>query len=1163
MNKNKIVKQWWVVFAAIFSLAICLFWFRNGLIKATGESGLFFSILERQLNLSLNTWADSTIGETPFSFNGSIPLLVLLNVLNQFLPDFFVQAMFFAMCIFFAIVGVGGLLKMFKPDTKQFLLLAAGVAYCFNPYSIVFIWNRFLYNYTFAYCLIPLLLFLFLRMVLRPSLRKMITFFSVSLLGSFAFTGIAYFLVFLGMLSLLSIYLLIISNEKKRMFFSIAITGLVFISSQLFWLLPFYAGNRLGVGQSTGFFSEQGNLHTTMKLSEYYGGILNKLTMVRADMPELAYEDVPWAVWYSKSLVTTTTLISVLVIVVGLVSLFKFNLRHKWFLTFSFLASLLFINGTSLPLSNLYLLIYKISPTLGALRNPYEKAGFAFYLVAFLVWGALLSSLGSRKNKGPFYVLLSASLIWWLVMAVPIFDGRVFTYKHITSNDPRVGFSVDIPNYYNDLSAQVDTDNKLTRVMALPLTGEGVVHKWNFGYDGVESYNGLLNKAAISLDTTTGQLPQIAKYLKSAGVEQTLSAARLLNVSDIIIRNDIVMPVDSPTSSQLIESIDPFSDVFDKKQEFGDSSVYLYSLKDNLVAPRIYAADSNSLVYINKIKFDPNLIDKNQTTVNSTSKDADMYYPATNFVEPIEVIRPSYESNQLVPLPHVSHQRFSRLYPLVRLREDFWKLTNGFELLPITMTLSYKRLVEIEPLISDQSSQKLLENALDDYKSSIEDLIKEANYQILVEGGNRPFWELVMFSHLKRLEEYSLKASQNKDLLNEVIKEVNSKIYQANVFPFYDNQLQGDKDRHVVYRYVFDGVLKGNYKINLLSKSGNLDFVGGIQINNINSNLTKISSDSYSVPFTTDLEKNEIRVKVETKSETILNEERSLSSLSQEGKKSRFKIPSNVGQGQLLLSFRYKIVRGNGPRVEIYRSINESRPIVGERYPTDTYDFDWKYKTISIPTNSTTGELYVDFIAEPSNDCQKSNPYDLECKNQSFREVYDRHTDFLIDDLVATYQPKIEVNLQKSEKVDLVKGMPIPLSFTRLNPAMYVVEVKDKSNIVLLEQFHPGWQLYGIKNDVGGELINEYGEYGVSEFKSNSSLLKDAILSIKTLISRSSYDQNNQKYANGYANIWNDVEEGVYLLHFNPQRLFYLGIFATIILSISLACVIIVYEKKK
>lgn len=1162
MRNLKTKNQWWIFFAALFSLTVSLIWFRSGLVKATGESGLFFSILQRQLNISINTWSDSTIGETPFSFNGSIPLLVVLNLINLFLPDYVVQALFFASCIFFAIVGVGGILKTVKPNTTQLVLVLVGIGYCFNPYSMVFIWNRFLYNYTFAYCFIPFLLLLYLNYIKSPNLKRIIYLFIACLVGSFAFTGIAYLIVFMAIVVFVSLYILLTSKNKISSLINMTFAGACIVISQIFWLIPFYAGNRLGVGQSTSFFSDQGNLNTTMKLSEYYGGIFNKLTMIRGDMSALAYEGVPWAVWYSKSLVSTTALISVLFIILGLFALFKFKVKHKWFLTFSFFASLLFINGTALPLSNLYLLLYKISPVLGALRNPYEKAGFAFYLLAFLVWGILLSMLNDRKSKGPFLVLIISSIVWWSVIAVPIFDGTVFTYKHATSNDPRIGFSVDIPDYYDELRNQIDSDERLTRVLALPMTGEGVVHKWNPGYDGVESYNGLLNKSAISLDTTTGQLPQIARYIRSAEAGEILSASKILNVSDLILRNDIVMPVESPTSDQLAGAMSSLSSSFESRISFGDNSVISYKLKDSEVMPRVYSTSNNSIVSVNKAVFAPGVIG-DATSVRSKYDEPDIYFPTTNFVEQIDVVKPSYDANQLIPLPHVSHQRSSKLYPLVRIREDFWKLTNGFELMPITMTLSFKRLVEIEPLIGDGGGMDQLKKALVDYEDSIDDLIKEANFQIVNDGGNRPFWELVMTSHLRRLEEYFAKSNMGKDLLGKTIDNVRKKTYDSNVFPLFDNLIKGDKEQQVIYRYIFDEVENGKYNLNLKSKSGKLDFVGSVQVNEEVESLKNTNDAATSFPFVVNQKKNEVRVQVGTKSDLIFDQEQSLSSLSSENKRLRFGIPANIGQGQLLLSFRYKIVRGNGPRVDVYRSINESKPIISERYPTDTYDFDWKYKTISIPTNSSTGDLYVDFIAEPSNDCQKVNPYDLECKNLAYREVYDRHTDFLVDDLVATFQPKIEVVLELAKSSAEDSKELLPLKFSRLNPSMYLVDVgADNSNVVLLEQFHPGWQFYRVDGVVDGSVKFEYELSGVSEHVNELSTINQIFLSIKTLFQKPEYDQDDQSMAQGYANIWSNVDKGVYLLHFNPQRLFYLGFIATFILSILLFVLVSLYEKK-
>lgn len=70
---------------------------------------------------------------------------------------------------------LAGLLLVEKKNQKLFQFLTA-LAYSFNPFALIVVWNRFQYPYMFFYALMPLALFLFISGVRKRKFAYVVYF---------------------------------------------------------------------------------------------------------------------------------------------------------------------------------------------------------------------------------------------------------------------------------------------------------------------------------------------------------------------------------------------------------------------------------------------------------------------------------------------------------------------------------------------------------------------------------------------------------------------------------------------------------------------------------------------------------------------------------------------------------------------------------------------------------------------------------------------------------------------------------------------------------------------------------------------------------------------------------------------------------------------------
>lgn len=1164
-------KNLWLISIVLVSLTVSGLWFHDGLAKATGESGLLFVTLGRQIGFTLHAWLDTTIGDTSFSSNGAVPLYAFLYLLSMFLKAGYVEGIFFALAMILGGVGICLLTKELVRKISQPFLFFIGIAYLFNPYSIMFIWNRFLYNSILIYGLLPLLIFLWIRYLRKPRLKYLIILFLASFLGSFAFTGVAYILVFFFAVGFWTLLLPTDTDQSRRSYILRAfILGAVFLLSQSFWILPFVAGNRLSVNPDVSFFSASGNLSTTKSLSDYYGGIFNKITMFRADMKTLAKDGIPLAIWYSDRLPSLVSWIPVIMTVISLVALLISKIKIKWSLAFLLIIFLLAVNGTQPPTGNIYLIVYKIHPALQALRNPYEKLGQVFYINFFILWGVGLWVIWSKFSKILGGILVSLSFVWLVVSSWPVINGVVFTYKYRVDNDPKIGFRVKVPEYYGEAKNLLESSKYTFRGIALPMSGEGITHRWEYGYDGVESYNGLFDFPFISLNTTVFHLPEIASSIKFASTPDLLKLAPRLNADYIVNRNDIYVPADSRDPKEVKGDLSAYLN----SQSVGELNIF--EIPDDLKAPRIFV--SNDVFFSNKSDFN-NLLDLGndiKSVLAEVSADKSQGWPenrifAPNFiVDDLEFVPPTHPDNAIKTLTHSNYPPNHPLYFFVRLKEKILTMFNLFDSETIAITLSGKRLSEIVA-VSDSSDRKILSKAIENYFMYIDPVISQARSDIasgnIYEPGGIRWWEIFWY-HTTAFEKLlSSTRSENKDLILAAQDRLNSFLTVAGVDHIYASKMGQLSENCTIKRALVSVPSDGKYEFRIKIGINAMNPINTVQIDQDLTNVNFVydtKEDMFKAELSLKRGIHELRIAVPfqkleaQKSEITLDTDSS--SGNQDNREWNFKVP--YGSGEATFNFGYRIIQGFGPRVILQNNENIDSPLLTRREENpNNYYFDWATSTSTIKFDRNIVNLTARILAEPYNNCD-SLRY-KSCDNEDFKKKFDKRSQFLVRSVQLILVPSIQISFESMVEGNGFNKASLPeTSWQKINPSLYKIKVANNSSsgnvLVFSDQYHSGWKLFPVgSGGLGGDILKNWSNFNVNQLSARENFVNTLFLTLGTY-SVKPLDENNHLLVNSFANGWKLPQgNSDWILLFTPERELYIGWIITALTIVGLALLIL------
>ena len=542
----------------LISTFLVSIWFRDGYILGTAEDGLIFYNLTNYFHQTQYTWMDYPgLGSPSLTLVAGKPTFFVLSFLQQIgIPGFFIQEVFLFLVLISSAIGIIFLTRDFFPKLPNKFLLLVVLFYWFNPISISGVWNRFLMNYLVFYSMLPIATFLYFRGLKLKKFTWLFIFNVVLLLYSYAFSYVAFVILFWIWLFLITIFYQLVYSSKKLELFTIKYliyTSIIFMLINSWWIFSLISLKLTGGSTlTTNLFVNQDNLNIFKGLSGKMGNLKDVLSLINASFS--AENSLDWMKMYNSFAVITF-----MYSLVGIILFLIYKLRKQrevLFLGSLFFVIVFLIKGSNQPFGEIFNLIFVKVSFLQVFRNPFEKFGFLLSLISAVLLGAGIYELEANiksKFKLLIYPFVLTGIL--LILGFPLYSTLAFTNTFPPTNDPLVGYKVEVPTYYKDLNKYLEKVGGNFRILGIPIKDEGVTYNWTKGFAGVELAVALYDSKGIFHTTSTPFfnkiVPEIEKELLLSPSFTNL--ANILNVKYYILRDDIDYQLREMTDPKLIE----------------------------------------------------------------------------------------------------------------------------------------------------------------------------------------------------------------------------------------------------------------------------------------------------------------------------------------------------------------------------------------------------------------------------------------------------------------------------------------------------------------------------------------------------------------------------------------------------------------------------------
>lgn len=1068
-------------FLLLIITVLVIIWFHRGLMVGSGESGLPFYNTQKLLELSKNSWTDVPLGTSSAIGFANFPFYAVVTFLGSLgIPPFLIQAGVYWVLLAVGTLAIHYLAAKSSGNNRQTRLISS-LFYIFNPIIHINVLHRVQYPLMFFYGFLPLAFIVYSEGLNRRSFWYLIILNLLCLVFSFAFIGPSFMILLFAIFGLYSL-LKSLEGINKRKFQWYPILYLVafwitFAMVGAWWLIPFFTSvsTDLGVGAAVKYFNANANIDTFKSISEHLGSVVNILRMV----PQEFYEKngSSWGyIFYTPPFI----ILSFFTIFGFTFSLFrrKTDLNFR-FLVLTSLLLLFFSKGSLPPFGWLTLFIFKSLTFLQVLRNPFEKAGLIlpFTLaipVGFGTWAMIEKISEKVKVKKALLTLIFLAVIFPIYM-FPIANGYVFTGGGPPADDLNIGQYVKVPDYYIKAREWLNGQQDLFRVLVLPLDGEGMTYKWDFGYSGVELSNNLFDQSMISFNTSQGFLPEMIDSIKhtfNKFPDKIWILSQMLNVRFIMVRDDIdFIARETETPTVVLSSIEKFLDKhFRLAAEFG--KLKLFELKKEEFYPRVFSSTTSIfLAGVKKNSLDlmpfSNPIDHDIFITSSGSEKKDDSYLKLSSQVLVTGTRVKNldvkTGNPIENLPYVSVYRNTPMYALVRLKEEIEsQLLTPDNQLSYQVNLMGKRLAEINHTPNETS-------AVEEYSQ----LLKTISQEIYKEGVLDEGIASVLINQRYAIDQLKNNVNE-KDVIDKLAKDLDQLLIGIGIKPVFPSQ------KEIITRlYVPRDSI---YEILVPSEDWETYYLEhGIDAVEIDGNAYKVDSKVQSRDLHTfvlgsyhlSAGLHEINISQPTAINLLaekLPEELTLSSADKKPLvKSVPVLPLNNNY-TYRISFEYMEEKGNVPIVAVHSDadfVNVSGEKIarfGIALKRSDYDFGWKkYQAVFTPFPSANNHSVMIKIL-PYGDCKAvvQRPYRRYCEDNSFNQKY------LLDSSTKFRNFKVEkvfLNPLMLREVGSrsAHGSAPTISFENISPAKYKVKVSDAKNpffLVLSTTYDPKWSAF-------------------------------------------------------------------------------------------------------
>lgn len=535
----------------LIALLLIIIWFHKGMMLGTGESGLPFYNAVFFFPYTNYLWSGLSLGYPVTTSILSIPFYFIISSLEFIgIPGVILQAFTFLLILVIGFLAIYHTSLLASPDQKMSAFIAS-LFYMLNPYSIV-VWNRFQYTYMAFYVLMPLTLFLFIKGIKKHKLIYVFYINVVCLFFVLAFAEPPFIGTFwLVLLSYFIFHVLNNLRNKPEIGYTIKFFGATFFLWLLFnawWIIPFIF--QYQTAQTGTITSNEGILEG---VSAGLGSLIN---LLRLFYPVFFtnMESVWGPIYFSAGF----DIISFFIPLTAFSAiLFKRNKLIVYFAALSILG-LFLAKGVLPPFGGVFLWMFTHIPGFFVFRNSFEKLGIIIPIGYAVLFGAGLSSIYrwmrkhlrigvvfNEREYGGIERFVAAGIIVLICFSTigiyvwPMWTGMVFTSGIPPSNNPNVGYYVDVPSYYVEANEWLSNQTGNFRLLVLPVQGVGTTYNWTYGYSGT-IISQLFNKPSIYLDgvpTDDNLVVNLNSLLLST--TQFWKVMDLLNAKYIIVQSDV------------------------------------------------------------------------------------------------------------------------------------------------------------------------------------------------------------------------------------------------------------------------------------------------------------------------------------------------------------------------------------------------------------------------------------------------------------------------------------------------------------------------------------------------------------------------------------------------------------------------------------------------
>lgn len=727
--KKLLQNQYFIIFAS--ATLLIFLWFREGYQLGTAESGLPFNNLQNHESIMRLAWAYPALGN-PTSINvASWPTYYFLSTFERVgIPGFMTQAIFFWLLFVVSGIGIYHLIKEFFPNTNKTFLLLGVFFYWFNPFTMVNIWNRFLYTYMVLWAGLPFLFYLFMRGINKKDLKFSVAVSLVSLVFSFAFTSVVSTLLLWGIFVYTLLFYLIFDRDKRVFLFTyIFLTFISFIFLNFWWITQLFSfvSSNMYSATVTNYFSSQGNIITLTSLSERLGQLFFTTRLWHRDF--LLSNIASWVNLYKIPLVTA---VEFFISSVAIWTFYRYR-RKLGVLFFSplLVISLFLIKGNNAPLGEIFHKLFVNVNALQLFRNPFEKFGL-LALISFIPlftfgFSSIIGKLPKGKiSKSIFWIVASQIVLVW---GFPFWTSNIFRTGSSSDSD----YKVKVPQYYKDADKWLTEKSDGYRFISLPIGKEGVTYNWEKNYSGVELSSTLFNKPNISFSTTVPYFENLTLSLGNTQLTKDLfSFVPYTTSAFVVLRKDLDFQDRGLANPNLIESnLNNWEKegLVKKLQTFGQLNIY--QIDKSWIWPKFYVNDSIITSDINNISLVTLFLDdfplKKSVVIDSVGqKRTNLSFeklvisPREAFFQKVTTPTPKQltDNELLSKLFHAQHLPGSLMYPIIRTKEKLDELTeiDPEGLLLYRIGLLGKRSAEIYKLRKSDSNKKLIYRYETEYK---------------------------------------------------------------------------------------------------------------------------------------------------------------------------------------------------------------------------------------------------------------------------------------------------------------------------------------------------------------------------------------------------------------------------------------------------------------